>query len=138
MLNISSKFVTIKLSKTVESYLKHTFSRDVLVFAIAWMGTRDIYIALIIVFLFILFMDFLFNEDSRFCCLPEQFTDYHVNLLDDSTKPVPPEEIQRAKDILERAKKQEKGTDISLVDLTGSNEPVPVNNGISNYMHATA
>ena len=47
-LNISSKFVTIKLSKTVESYLKHTFSRDVLVFAIAWMGTRDIYIALII------------------------------------------------------------------------------------------
>ena len=61
-----------------------------------------------------------------------------MNLLDDSTKPVPPEEIQRAKDILEKAKKQEKGTDISSVDLTGSNEPVPVNNGISNYMHATA
>ena len=26
ILNIASKFVTIKLSKTMESYLKHTFS----------------------------------------------------------------------------------------------------------------
>ena len=40
-LNIASKFVTIKLSKTVESYLKNTFSKQILVFAIAWMGTRN-------------------------------------------------------------------------------------------------
>ena len=43
MLNISSRFVTIKLSKSVESYLKYTFSRQILIFTIAWMGTRDIY-----------------------------------------------------------------------------------------------
>jgi hypothetical protein len=44
-LNIASRFVTIKLSKSLESYLKFTFSKQILVFAIAWMGTRDIYIA---------------------------------------------------------------------------------------------
>ena len=27
-------------------------------------------------------MDFLFNEDSRFCCLPEEFTTYHSVLFD--------------------------------------------------------
>jgi len=82
ILNIASKFVTVKLSKTMEAYLKFTFSRQILIFTIAWMGTRDIYIALVITIVFILFMDFLFNEESRFCCLPEAFTDYHVNLLE--------------------------------------------------------
>lgn len=105
ILNIASRFVNIKLSKTVESYLKYTFSRDILVFAIAWMGTRDIYIAATIVFVFIICADFLFNEDSRFCCLPANFTDYHVNLLETNDK-VTPDEIKKAEEVLEKAKKQ--------------------------------
>lgn len=104
ILNISSKFVTIKLSKTMEAYLKYTFSRDILIFAIAWMGTREIYIALIITILFIICIDYLFNESSMFCCLPEQFTDYHVSLLDNNL--VTEDEIKRAKEILEKAEKQ--------------------------------
>lgn len=104
ILNISSKFVTIKLSKTMESYLKYTFSRDILIFAIAWMGTREIYIAFIITLVFIILMDFILNEESAFCCLTEQFTSYHVSLLQDS--PVTEEEIKKAKEVLERAEKQ--------------------------------
>ena len=103
-LNIASKFVTIKLPKTMESYLKYTFSRDILVFAIAWMGTRDIYIALLITTLFIVCMDYLFNETSMFCVLPETFTDYHVNLLDNNE--VSEDDIKKAEAVLEKAKKQ--------------------------------
>ena len=58
IINIASKFVTFKVSKTMESYLKFNFSRDVLVFAITWMGTRDIYIALVLTILFIIIFDF--------------------------------------------------------------------------------
>jgi len=105
ILNISSKFVTIKLSKTMESYLKYTFSRDILVFAITWMGTRDIYIAAMITLVFILFMDFLLNENSIFCVLPEQFTDYHISLAENFESPSP-EEIKKAQEVLERAKYQ--------------------------------
>ena len=104
VLNISSKYVNLKLSKTVESYLKHTFSRDILVFAISWMGTRDIYIAFIIMILFIIFMDFIFNEESQYCCLPEQFTNYHVSLLDNSNNSLSPEEIKKAEEVLDKAK----------------------------------
>ena len=50
-LNIVSKYVNIGLSKSMESYLKYTFSRQLLVFSIAWMGTRDIYIAFFITFI---------------------------------------------------------------------------------------
>ena len=85
ILNVSSKFVTIKLSKSMEAYLKYTFSRNILIFAIAWMGTRDIYIALGITVLFIVFMDYLLNEDSPYCCLPHDFTDYHLNLAESMT-----------------------------------------------------
>ena len=81
-LNIASKFVTIKLSKTMESYLKFTFSKQILIFTIAWMGTRNIYVALIVTIIFIICMDFLLNEESVFCCLPESFTTYHVEKLE--------------------------------------------------------
>lgn len=112
-LNISSKFVTIKLSKSMESYLKYTFSRDILVFAIAWMGTRDIYIAGIVTLFFIIFMDFLLNEDSMFCCLPNHFTEYHISLLDNKDR-VTEEDIKKANEILEKAKKQKENDDNSI------------------------
>ncbi len=107
-LNIASRFVTIKLSKSMESYLKFTFSKQILIFAIAWMGTRDIYIALLITLIFITLMDYLFNEDSMFCCLPKSFMDHHINLLDNDK--VSNEDIQKAKDLLQKADAQAAAT----------------------------
>ena len=83
VLQISSRFVTIRLSKTMESYLKYTFSKQILIFAIAWMGTRDIYIALIIAVIFSFISDVLCNEESRYCMLPNTFKDYHIQLAEE-------------------------------------------------------
>lgn len=102
-LNIASKFVTIKLSKSMESYLKYTFSKQILVFAIAWMGTRDIYTAFVIMLAFTLSIDYLFNEDSQFCILPETFTNYHRDLIDNDD-----DEVEKAKKIVENAETKEK------------------------------
>lgn len=113
-LNIVSKYVNIGLSKSMESYLKYTFSRQLLVFSIAWMGTRDIYIAFFITFVFAICTEYLFNEDSVFCVLSEDFKDYHSTLVDNETNnsdKVTDDEIQKAKDILEKAKKQNKMID---------------------------
>lgn len=105
-LNVVSRFVNIKLSKTMESYLKFTFSKQILVFAIAWMGTRDIYIALLITCLFVLFTEYLFHEESALFVLPEEFTERHLDLLEKDV--VTEEEIIKAKSVLEKAKKQNK------------------------------
>jgi hypothetical protein len=109
ILNISSKFVTIRLSKTMEGYLKYTFSRDVLVFAMAWMGTRDIYTALFITAVFVLCMNFVCNEDSRFCMLPESFIDYHASKIDDPPEmpKISDQQIADAVSLLANAKKQQ-------------------------------
>ena len=110
-LNIVSKYVNIGLSKSMESYLKYTFSRQLLVFSIAWMGTRDIYIAFFITFIFTLCAEYLFNEDSVFCVLSEDFRDYHKTLIDNdvaNSDKVTDDDVQKAKDILEKAKTQNK------------------------------
>jgi len=105
VLNIASRFVTIKLSKTMEAYLKYTFSRDILVFAISWMGTRDIYIAIGITIVFMIMVDYILNEQSAFCCLPSNFTEYHVSLINDD-ETITPDQIKSAEETLEKAKKQ--------------------------------
>jgi hypothetical protein len=114
VLNVASKFTTLKLSKTMEAYLKHTFSRDALAFAIAWMGSRDIYAAIVIVIVFKLVADHLMNEESRFCILSDHFCNHHMALAAKTTEPfdgaagkldadVSPEEVRAALDVLNRA-----------------------------------
>jgi hypothetical protein len=116
ILNISSRFVNIKLSKSMESYLKHTFSKQILVFAIAWMGTREIYVALFITILFTLCVEYLFNEDSAFCCLPNSFKEYHIELMENAD--VTDEEIVKAKEVLEKAKKKNKDSELKEYTIT--------------------
>lgn len=107
-LNVVSKFANIKLSKTMEAYFKYTFSRQILVFAIAWMGTRDIYVALFITCCFIVATEYLFHEESDYFILSEEFRDYHIGLLDNETE-VTEEDVRKAKAILEKAKQQKIG-----------------------------
>ena len=82
-LNIASKFVTFKFGKTAEMYLKYTFSRQILVFAMAWMGTRDIYVSGGLTLVFIVIFDFLFNENSSLCVLPNELKEYYQNIDED-------------------------------------------------------
>lgn len=103
LMNVSSKFVSIPLSKTMESYIKNSFSRHLLVFAMAWMGTRDIIVSLCLTVIFFFLMEFLLNEKSWFCCLPEGFTSYYLE-KGGSKDTISPEEIQQAVDTLGKAK----------------------------------
>ena len=56
IMNIGSKYAVVELSKTQESYLKYTLGRQLLIFSILWVGTRDIFISLILTVVFILFV----------------------------------------------------------------------------------
>jgi len=108
MLNIGSKFISIQFSKSAEQYFKLSVTKQILVFAMAWMGTRDIYTALVITAVFVVLSDHLFNEESHFCIVPHKY-----RLLDkalDTTGDgfVSEEEIKNAERILEKAKQDKK------------------------------
>jgi hypothetical protein len=129
IVNIASKFVTFKVSKTVEAYLKFTFSRHLLVFAATWLGTRDIYIALFMTLLFVIMIDFLFNEKSRFCCLPESFVNQHLSKLEGLETQMPTaEEIVKAKIILEKANAKEEDEEKTIFDANHIPIEIPMIN----------
>jgi hypothetical protein len=106
MLNIGSKFITIQFSKSTEEYLKYSLSRQMLIFAMAWMGTRDIYTALGLTAVFVILSDHLFNEDSDYCIVP--YKHRVLNNLIDTNKDniVSEEEIKNANALLEQANKE--------------------------------
>jgi hypothetical protein len=104
-MNIGSKYITIELSKTQEDYVRYTLGRQILIFAILWMGTRDIFVALILTCVFILFADYLLNDNSRFCIIPEHCKSQLKNELDtNGDGKISQKEINDAIHILKQAR----------------------------------
>lgn len=110
MLNIGSKYITIELSKTQEEYLKNHIARQILIFSISWMGTRDILMSLGLTAIFIVMTEFLFNENSRFCVIPLEYRKYKDVLDLNGDGVVSPDELKKAEEILKKAKQQQQNT----------------------------
>tara|TARA_A100001388_G_C28551957_1_gene395310 strand:+ start:155 stop:628 length:474 start_codon:yes stop_codon:yes gene_type:complete len=108
LLNIGSKYITIKISKSQEAYLRNNLARQLLIFAIAWMGTKDILIALAITAVFHVLTAYLFNEESSWCIIPKHLRQFEEVLDLNGDGKVTPDEIAKAKEILKKAKKIEK------------------------------
>lgn len=70
-LNIGSKFVTIELSSNQKQFLANSILRQVLVFAVAFVGTRDLLISLILTAVFTILVDGLLHESSPISILPK-------------------------------------------------------------------
>ena len=105
LLNIGSKFLSIQFSKSTEEYLKMNISKQLLVFAMAWMGTRDIYTALVLTAVFTILSDHLFNEDSIYCCVPHKYRILSKIIDNNNDDVISEEEINNAMSVLEKAKK---------------------------------
>jgi hypothetical protein len=106
LLNIGSKFITIQFSKSTEEYMKWSVSKQLLVFAMAWMGTRDIYTALGLTAIFTILSEYLFNEESKLCIVPPKFRVLHklIDTNDDGNVSEP--ELAAAIAVLEKAKRE--------------------------------
>ena len=105
VLNIFSKYVEIKLTKTQEAYFKNNFIRQLFIFAVVWSGTRDIYISIAMTAVFVVLADHLFNEESKFCVIPKYWSDRMKQAIDTvGDGKLCDEEIEHAIHILQRAK----------------------------------
>jgi len=106
LLNVGSKFITIQFSKSTEEYMKWSVSKQLLVFAMAWMGTRDIYTALGLTAVFTILSEYLFNEEHPLCVVPHRYRVLH-KLIDTNEDGVVSEaELSAAIAVLEKSKKE--------------------------------
>ena len=104
MMNIGSKYISIKLTKSQEQYLKNNVAKQMLIFAIAWMATKDILIALSITAIFHVLAMHLLNEESDYCIIPKQWRNFEKLLDEDDDGVVTEKEIENAKEILRKAR----------------------------------
>jgi hypothetical protein len=108
LLNVGSKFISIQFSRSTEEYLKMVVSKQILVFAMAWMGTRDIYTSLVLVAVFTILSDYAFNEESSYCIMPESYRILSKVMDTNDDGVVSDVEISEARAILDKAKRQKK------------------------------
>jgi hypothetical protein len=106
LLNVGSKFISIQFSKSTEEYMKFSLSKQLLVFAMAWMGTRDIYTALGLTAVFTILSDHLFNEESRLCVVPHEYRVLNKLIDTNDDNVVSETELVAAIAVLEKAKKE--------------------------------
>ena len=105
LLNVGSKFISIQFSKSTEEYLKMNVTKQLLVFSMAWMGTRDIYTSLVLTAVFTILSDHLFNEESPYYCVPDKYRILAKFIDENKDGQVNEEELNNAINILEKAKK---------------------------------
>jgi len=108
MLNVGSKYVTIKFSKSAEEYFKANVTKQILVFSMAWMVTRDIVTALIITAVFVILSDHMFNEESSFCIVPEKYRILSTMVDTNGDGIISDEELEKAEETLRKARQQKR------------------------------
>lgn len=70
LINLGARYIGNEVGDFMHKVLNHKFARRFLIFLVLWMGTRDLVVAGVITIGFILLVNTVFNENSRFCILP--------------------------------------------------------------------
>ena len=67
LLNLGGRFLSLEISKGQEKFLSQPFVRRFFLFAVIFVATRNIIIAFGLSIIIILFLGYLFNENSELC-----------------------------------------------------------------------
>ena len=105
LLNIGSKYVDFKFTKTQEQMLRNGIAREILIFTIVFMGTRDILYAILLTAAFIVLSDYIFNEKSEYCLVTDKFKKISALIDTNNDNIVSPEEEAKALMVLKKAEK---------------------------------
>jgi len=113
-LNILSKNITLELSPAQKYLLNTIYIRQILIFSIIFIGTKDLKISFILTGTFYVLSSHLLHEDSKFSILPERFKEAidknNDNILSD-------EEIDNAIKTLKKAKTSNISTDFRIPNM---------------------
>ena len=110
MLNLGAKVVSVNFSSSTQEYLKYGVSKQLFIFSMAWMGTRDIYTSIILTAVFTVLSEHLFNEESKFCIVPEKYRMINTAIDTNNDGIISEEELQAALKVLEKAKTLSNGS----------------------------
>lgn len=103
LLNVGAKYVDLRFSKTQEQALRNGLAREMIIFAIVFMATHDIISSLLLTGAFVVLADYLFNDHSRFCIIPEHLRRIAMVVDADGDNRISPMEERDAIEVLRKA-----------------------------------
>lgn len=106
ILNLFSKYVELKLTKTQEAFIKSKITREILIFTILFTATQDLVISILMTAAFYILSNTIFNEESKLCVIPKKYRDIEKLIDSNNDKKITNEEIEKAKQILAKAKRE--------------------------------
>lgn len=122
-LNIGSRYIQLNLDESTESYIKYALTKEILVFTISWMATRNIYSALVLTAVFVVLADFALNEKSKYCILPKNFINSRKLGEYTNNKVITEKEFNDAMEIVEKYKSQKnKSSQLNYLDAYNMNK----------------
>ena len=122
-LNIGSRYIQLNLDESTESYIKYALTKEILVFTISWMATRNIYTALVLTAVFVVLADFILNEKSKYCLLPKKFIKSRKLGEYTNNKDITDKDYSDAMDIVEKYKIQKsKSSQLNYLDAYNMNK----------------
>jgi len=67
ILNMGGRFISLEVTKKQEQFLQHPWVRRVLIFTVLFIATRNLWVAFWATVVSVLFLGYLFNENSALC-----------------------------------------------------------------------
>jgi hypothetical protein len=108
MLNIGSKYVPLNFSENQEGYLKNGLARQILIFSVAWMGSKDLVTAITLTAAFTVLAGFALNENSQFCVLPKRWQHVYDTIDADGDGIISEKELEKAIETLTKMKEKQR------------------------------
>lgn len=104
ILNVGSKNIDLTLSPAQKKIVSHDITKQILIFCIAWVGSREIKSALLVTCIYIIIVDVLMNTNSRFNLLPESLRQLESVIDVNSDGHIDDDELNNAIKLLEKLK----------------------------------
>ena len=116
IMNIGSKYMAKDMPIAVDLIFENFWARMFVVFCVAFVSTRDIFMSIIITLLFILFFKYILNEKSATCIMRKYIDNYKM-------KNISEQEVARAYQII---------NDYNLVKNAQENKQIDANDDDNN------
>jgi hypothetical protein len=108
MLNVGSKHIDISLTPAQQALFKNSITKQILIFSIAWVGSRDVYTALVITCGYVLLTEILLNGNSNYNVLPEQLKKLETDMDTNNDGIIQEAELDKAINIIRKYKEKNK------------------------------
>jgi len=108
MLNVGSKHIDISLTPAQEALFKNSITKQILIFSIAWVGSRDVYTALVITCGYVLLTEILLNGNSNYNVLPENLKKMEADIDTNNDGIIQEAELDKAINIIRKYKEKNK------------------------------